>query len=149
MKRLKMIYAVILAVIYVAATTLSSLAVLTCDHPHHTHITSEVALCLCADGHHHHHNHDHGASPALDEECCDHDHTLLGENHTQIIVEKQRGDDAMPLLYMLVTPAVIAECVAPNPYIPVRVEPYHGYEQLPLQAAFSRCDSLRAPPQLA
>ena len=149
MKRLKMIYAVMLAVIYVAATTLSSLAVLTCDHPHHTHITNEVTHCHCAGGHHHHHHDDHNSSLALGKECCDHSHTLLGENHTQIIVEKQRGDDAMPMLYSLIMPAVIAEGIALDPYIPVRVEPYRSYEQLPLEAAFSRYDSLRAPPQLA
>jgi hypothetical protein len=142
-----MIYTVILAGIYVAATLSSSLAVLTCNHPHHSHITETHTDCSCADCHNHDKNSD--CTHSLNAECCDHDHILLGDTHTQFIVEKQRGDDAMPLLYMLVTPAVIAECVAPNPYIPVRVEPYHGYEQLPLEAAFSRCDSLRAPPQLA
>ena len=147
MKSLKMIYAVVLAVIYVAATTLSSLAVITCDHPHHSHTYDVVAQCGCADGHHHHNG--HSTSLALGEECCNHDHTLLGEHHTQIVVEKQRGNDVMPMLYALDMPAVISESVAHNPYLPVRVEPYLDYEQLPLQAAFSRYDSLRAPPQLA
>ena len=152
MKRLKMIYAVMLAVIYVAATALSSLAVLTCDHPHHIHIYDVVAHCDCTEGHHHHyhcHHEDHSTSHAFGKECCDHTHTLLGEHHTQIIVEKQRGDDAVPMLYALNTPALIAENIYTNPYIPVRVGSYHGYEQVPLEAAFSRYDSLRAPPQLS
>ena len=149
MKSLKMIYATILVVIYVAASLFSSLAVLTCDHPHHSHINSEVAHCGCAEGHHHNHHDAHCNTLALSKKCCDHEHDLLGENHTEYIVEKQRGDDAMPLLYALVTPAIVAECVTQNPFIPVRVEPYRGYEQLPLLAAFSRYDSLRAPPTLA
>lgn len=149
MKKLRMIYATILVVIYVAASLFSSLAVLTCDHPHHTHINVEVACCDCAESHHHNHHDPHCNMLALDKECCDHEHDLLGENYTEYIAEKQRGDDSMPLLYAFDTPAIVAECVIQNPYIPVREEPYRGDEQLPLQAAFSRYDSLRAPPTLA
>ena len=147
MKRTKMIYAVVMAVIYVAATLASSLAVLTCDHPHHTHANDASRIC-CVQGHQHSDcacNH-----LSLDTECCDHSHSLLGENHTDFIVEKQRGDDAMPLVYALdIAEALIADSASTNHILPVRIEPYQGYEQLPLQAAFSRYDSLRAPPSLA
>jgi hypothetical protein len=75
---------------------------------------------------------------------------LLGDTHTQFIVEKQRGDDAMPLLYALNTPLIIpSESASLNHLLPERVEPYRGDEQLPLLAAFSRYDALRAPPTLA
>ena len=147
MKRLKMIYAVALAVIYVTATALSSLAVLTCNHPHHAHASEHYEHSCCGE------SHAHIAYDidvvAFNAECCDHDHSLLGENHTEFIVEK-RGDDAMPLLYALDMPAtLVAESTSLNPILPINVEPYRGYEQLPLRAAFSRYDSLRAPPSLA
>ena len=147
MKRTKMIYAVVMAVIYVAATLASSLAVLTCDHPHHAHANDASHIC-CVEGHQHSDCSCNRTS--LAKECCDHSHSLLGENHTDFIVEKQRGDDAMPLVYALdIAEALVAEGASTNPILPVRIEPYHGYEQLPLQAAFSRYDSLRAPPSLA
>lgn len=149
MKRLRMIYATILVVIYVAASLFSSLAVLTCDHPHHTHISGVVAHCSCGENHHHDNHDSYCNMLALDRECCDHEHDLLGENYTEYIAEKQRVDDDKTLLYAFNTPAIVAESVVQNPYIPVRVEPYRGDEQLPLQAAFSRYDSLRAPPTLA
>ena len=151
MKRTKMIYAVVMAVIYVAATLASSLAVLTCDHPHHTHThahANDASHICCVEKHQHSDCTCNHAS--LFEECCDHSHSLLGENHTDFIVEKQRGDDAMPLVYALdIAEALIADGASTNPILPVRIEPYQGYEQLPLQAAFSRYDSLRAPPSLA
>ena len=147
MKRTKMIYAVVMAVIYVAATLASSLAVLTCDHPHHAHANDASHIC-CVEGHQHSDCSCNRTS--LAKECCDHSHSLLGENHTDFIVEKQRGDDAMPLVYALdIAEALVADGASTNPILPVRIEPYHGYEQLPLQAAFSRYDSLRAPPSLA
>ena len=149
MKRLRMIYATILVVIYVAASLFSSFAVLTCDHPLHSHVSGEVAHCGCGERHHHNHHDPHCNMLALDRECCDHEHDLLGENYTEFITNKQRGDDDMSLLYASFTQAIVAESVIPNPDIPVRVEPYRGDEQLPLQAAFSRYDSLRAPPTLA
>lgn len=143
-----MIYTVILAGIYVAATLSSSLAVLTCNHPHHSHITERHTDCSCADCHNHDKNSD--CTHSLNAECCDHDHILLGDTHTQFIVEKQRGDDAMPLLYALNTPLIIpSESASLNHLLPERVEPYRGDEQLPLSAAFSRYDALRAPPTLA
>ena len=145
MKLAKMIYAVILAGIYMAAMLASSLSVLTCTHPHHTHIAEAHAHCSCADCH------THGdASHTLNAECCDHEHALLGDTETQFIVEKQRGDDAMPLLYALdISLAVAAEGTSLNHLLPTRVEPYRGDEQLPLSAAFVRYDALRAPPTLA
>ena len=144
----RVVYTVMLAVVYVAATLLSSLAVLTCDHPHHTHANAEATHCGCCAGQEHHH--DVGTLLALDDECCDHEHELLGENHTEFIVEKQRGDDAMPLLYALdLSVALVAECASFNHILTPHIEPYRGSESLPLWAAFSRCDSLRAPPSIA
>ena len=147
MKRLKMIYAVMLAVIYVAATVLSSLAVLTCDHPHHTHHTTESIECSCGN---HHSVVSLDDNLAFNAKCCDHDHELLSDNHIQFFVEKERDNSAHNNSYLhLAFAAIISDAEAYDAILSAEEEPYHGYEQLPLQAAFSRCDSLRAPPQLA
>lgn len=146
MKHRKVIYAVMLAAIYVAATLLSSLSVLTCSHPHHDHTTEYHQHCFCGEAHVDGVLH----IETIGGDCCDHSHALLGEHYTQIIVEKQRGEDAIPLLYALDIPAIIiAESDAINEIIPITEELYRGDEHMPLQAAFSRCNSLRAPPSLA
>lgn len=147
MKRLKMIYATILAVIYVAATTLSSLAVLTCDHPHHTHHATESIECSCGN---HHSVVSLDDNLAFNAKCCDHDHELLSDNHIQFFVEKERDNSAHNNSYLhLAFAAIIYDAEAYDAILSGEEEPYSGYESLPLQAAFSRCDSLRAPPHLA
>ena len=119
MGRLKMIYATILAVIYVTASLMSSLSVLSCDHPHHTHHATESIECSCGN---HHSVVSLDDNLAFNTECCDHD---------------------------LAFAAIISDAEAYGAILSAEEEPYPGYESLPLRAAFSRYDSLRAPPVVA
>lgn len=147
----KMIYSTILAVIYIAASLLSPLSVLTCTHPHHTHHSAEQGQCSC--GAHHDHNHDHAidcSTLSFEAQCCDHDHELLGDKHVQIVPNNERYSNAQNIQHLLFASFAIlceAECFSSALYATEFM--YGGDEQLPLQAAFIRYDSLRAPPVLA
>jgi hypothetical protein len=146
MGRVKMIYATILAAIYVAASLLSPLSVLCCDHPHHTHHASESVECSCG-GHHSVVSLD---SPAFSEECCDHDHVLLSDIQIQITSDNERDSSASHILYtLLASVAIVDDAGVDNISLLAAEEIYRGDEALPLRAAFSRYDSLRAPPVLA
>ena len=151
MGRLKMVYATILAVIYVTASLMSSLSVLSCDHPHHTHHEAEHKECSCP--HHTDHHHDYVAqhnAETFSAECCDHDHELLDDNHIQFFVEKERDNSAQNISYLhLAFAAIISDVEAYGAILSAEEEPYPGYESSPLRAAFSRYDSLRAPPVVA
>lgn len=147
MGRLKVIYATILAAIYVAASLLSPLAVLTCDHPHHTHHASESVQCSC-------HEHNHVASVQnthdIGAECCDHSHELLGDNHTQFVPSDERNNNTLGISYqLLANVAIVGDVEGYNVTLSASDIKYRGDEFLPHRAAFSRCDSLRAPPSLA
>ena len=147
MGRLKMIYATILAVIYVTASLMSSLSVLSCDHPHHTHHATESIECSCGN---HHSVVSLDDNLAFNAKCCDHDHELLSDNHTQFFVEKERDNSAHNISYLhLAFAAIISDAEAYGAILSAEEEPYPGYESLPLRAAFSRYDSLRAPPVVA
>lgn len=147
MGRLKMIYATILAVIYVTASLMSSLSVLSCDHPHHTHHAPESIECRCGN---HHSVVSLDDNLAFNAKCCDHDHELLSDNHTQFFVEKERDNSAHNISYLhLAFAAIISDAEAYGAILSAEEEPYPGYESLPLRAAFSRYDSLRAPPVVA
>ena len=147
MGRLKVIYATILAAIYVAATLLSSLDVLICDHPHHTHHVSESVECSC---HEHHHVATAHAKQSISAECCDHEHELLSDNHTQYIVSNERSNSALGISYLLLTSvAIVADVEGYSSMLSATEVEYRGDESLPLRAAFSRYDSLRAPPSFA
>ena len=146
-----MIYATILAAIYVVATSLSSLSVLWCDHPHHTHHEEEQTECCC-----HHHAHAdsyyvaHVDATAFNGECCDHSHELLGDNHTQYIVDNKRDNSACSLDNLLLTSVAVVDTFgAIDTHLTATKRRYGGDESQPLRAAFSRYDSLRAPPALA
>ena len=148
MGRLKVIYATILAAIYVAATLLSSLDVLTCDHPHHTHHVSESVECSCHE--HHHHVTTAHAKQSINAECCDHEHELLSDNHTQYIVGNERNNSALSMSYLLLASvAIVADIEGYASILSATEVDYRGDESLPLRAASSRYDSLRAPPSLA
>lgn len=147
MRQMKMIYATLLVVIYITASLMSSLSVLCCDHPHHSHHDMELVECCC---------HHHSDSDAIDHEalafnakCCDHDHELLGENHTQYIVENERDNSAQTIWNILLTSIVLDDDEGCGVSLLATKTQYGGDESLPLRAAFSRYDSLRAPPAVA
>ena len=110
MGRLKMIYATILAVIYVTASLMSSLSLLSCDHPHHTHHATESIECSWGN---HHSVVSFDDNLAFNAKCCDHDHELLDDNHTQFFVEKERDNSAQNILYLhLAFSAIISDADA-------------------------------------
>lgn len=70
----------VLGAIYIVATLLSSLSILTCDH--HNHICD-----------HHGNNHSsicHCEGLAFEDDCC-HDHLQLSDNHDAYVVASERG----------------------------------------------------------
>jgi hypothetical protein len=86
----------------------------------------------------------------LNAKCCDHDHELLDDNHTQFFVEKERDNSAQNISYLhLALAAIISDAEAYGAILSAEEEPYPGDESLPLDAAFLRYDSLRAPPVVA
>ena len=148
MSRLRMIYATILAAIYIAASLISSLSVLCCDHPHHSHHATESVECSC--GNHHHVVVADNNLFAFNGECCDHNHELLSDNHTQIIPDNERDNSASNISYLLLACVAVADDAgAYKALLSATENHYRGDESLPLRAAFSRYDSLRAPPVLA
>lgn len=137
-----MIYAMLLAVIYVTATALSSLSVFACDHDHLHHHAAE--------GHHDTHScHCCAHSNSADEAySCDHHHDLLGDNLTEYITHGERNtlrsDDTSAHItdYATIEVATIDLSVA-TLHITARDK---GYESTPLRAAYVAHKSLRAPP---
>ena len=128
--------------IYIAASALSSLSLLVCDHHHPFH------------QHHHEHHHDASCSCSGDTligDCCNHVHPVLGENHTDYITSTKRGDTRLAEeCNIVVDYALLASVISELPYIeqPLVAIGY-GDEQKPLQAAFLSAESLRAPPYFA
>lgn len=145
MRGLRVIYATILAVIYVTASLMSSVDVLTCDHPHHHHHHhAEHTGCEC-----HAHSCYEGVV-VISAECCDHEHDLLSDTHTAFIVEKEGSDttDLQPIALDL-TEALPALSISLDTIAQENEYHYIGYESAPPCAAFTRFDALRAPPALA
>lgn len=139
------IFATLLAAIYAIATIGSSLSVILCDHHHHHHHDHTT--------HHHHHSGEECCCDGLSFEgiCCNHQHHLLGENHTDYIASTQRFDSrsSQSLLLMLM-PVVLSSFDEKFPEaLPEDVSPRYGDEYRPLEAAFISHESLRAPPALA
>lgn len=148
MVRVKMIYAVVLAVIYVTASLMSSLSVLCCDHPHHEHHVVENVECCC--GSHHDVVSSLDNALAFSEECCDHSHVLLSDINTQIISDNERDNSASNILSTLLAVVAMVDNAGDDIIaLYATGEIYRGDESMPLRAAFSRYDSLRAPPVLA
>jgi hypothetical protein len=139
MKQRRGIYALLLAVIYITATSLSSISLLTCDHHHHHHHQTECCKSDC------HCNH-----TTLSAKCCDHEHPILGEHHTDYIVSNQRGDSSSSqALAILLTPTLIAEQFNYEAWYehPSTLQ-QPGDEAVPLVAAIQQTKTLRAPPAL-
>ena len=127
-----------------AASLVSSLDVLMCDHPHyHHHHHTEHTVCNC------YHNCEEDVV-AFTTEGCDHEHELLSDRHTAVIVVKEGSDtsDIQPITLDL-TEALLALSISLD--IVAEENECHcvGYESTPPCAAFSRFDALRAPPALS
>lgn len=143
MKTRVKIYAFVMVAIYVVATTLSSASLLLCDHhSHHAHHAHHVehhdSSCSC-----------HGVT--LADDCCNHHHPVLGDNHTDYIAAAQRSDSrAAQAVVLMLAPAVVpnlaGELCAPET-LPVAIR--YGDESEPPRAALLSCATLRAPPALA
>ncbi len=139
----------ILAVIYITATSMSSLAILSCDHHHH---------------HYHHHNEANSETEchcsacdccadmvAIGEECCDHHHRVLGDHHTDYFVNNERHDLRTSIaLTLLTTPAILADSSCGVALDNLSLPPLiYGDEAVPLRVASISTKALRAPPTLA
>ena len=135
MAQRRKIYAFLLVAIYTAATLLSSLSLLTCDHHHHHHVCkSECCTHI-------------GTTIAKD--CCDHNHPILGDNHTDFI-ESRSDSRTAAALSLLVAPMVV-----PSLGEELSLYSYAQHESFELRDigtpsdSHSRCFGLRAPPALA
>lgn len=144
MRSRKIIFATLLVAIYTAATLCSSLSVILCDHHHHHHDHTT---------HHHHNSAQECCCDGLtfEGDCCNHQHHLLGENHTDYIASTQRFDSrAGQSLILMLMPAVLSTVVGGLDDVPtLNISSYGGDEHRPLVAAFISHESLRAPPALA
>ena len=134
---LRVFFAVLLVAIYSVATISSSAAILLCEHPHHHH-ESHSHECEC-DG------------VRFVAECCDHQHSLLGENHTDYITSEQRHDSRSANVAMLMLQPHVATGVDESlqTLSPGDKELRYGDECEPLRAALLKHESLRAPPVVA
>lgn len=141
MARRRGIYAFLLVVIYIAASMLSSISLLICDqHHHHHHHVEECHLsgCTC-----------HGL--VFDNDCCDHHHPILGDNHTDYIDSSNRSASrtlqAMPL--------ILAHVVVPMLDGEQSLYQYTLFRRVPvltigsLRSPHTLAAGLRAPPYLA
>ena len=130
-------FAVLLVAIYSIATISSSAAILLCEHPHHHH-ESHSHECEC-DG------------VRFVAECCDHHHSLLGENHTDYITTEQRHDSRSANIFTLLLQPHVATIVSESLQTPLPSdeELRYGDECEPLRAALIEHTSLRAPPVVA
>lgn len=124
---------------------MSSIDVLTCDHPHyHHHHHAEHTECKC---------YAHSCVQdivAFSAECCDHEHDLLSDTHTAFFVEKEGSDSSnLQPITLDLTEALVALEISLDDIAIQSEYQYIGYESAPPCAAFTRHDSLRAPPALA
>ena len=140
MKRLRMIYTMLMLVVYMAATSLSSISMLLCDHhkPHSHEVEHHDSRCVCK-------------GLAFEKDCCNHVHPVLGDNHTDYIVKEARSDSrASQLLSLLLAPALVgvdlAESLAERE--PLRLILYDDGD-VPLLTASASVTALRAPPVFA
>ena len=128
----------LLVAIYAIATISSSAAILLCEHPHHHHSESHDHECEC-DG------------VRFVAECCDHHHSLLGENHTDYITTEQRHDSRSANIFTLLLQPHVATIVSESLQAPLPSdeELRYGDDCEPLRAALIEHTSLRAPPVVA
>lgn len=137
----RLIYAMILAVIYITANTMSSVSLLLCDHHHiHQHSQCEHSTkCSC------------GETVDLYEICCDHEHPTLGDNHTDFIISNLRDGNRNTEAIQL-TLIALAVGIVPNTLEPLtEADIPLGFldEATPLRVAYLSCETLRAPPAVA
>lgn len=145
----RLIYALSLAVIYVAATMLSSLSIVLCDHEHHEHLEH-------GNSHQTEHCCIHCRTLAMSDvvladDCCDHSHPMLGDHYTEIIVSEQRDSSHSYGIQLFTVTSIVPQDVlntAPEPVTESKTYLY-GDESEPLRAASADYKSLRAPPVLA
>ena len=137
----RFIYAMTLAVIYLTASTLSSVSLLLCDHHHiHQHTECEHSeACSCGD------------VVAFNQDCCNHEHPTLGDNHTDFIISELRDSNRNSEALQL-TLIALAAGIVPNTLEPlIEVGDHLGFldEATPLRVAYLSCETLRAPPAVA
>ena len=135
------IFAFVLVAIYLSATVLSSLSLLVCDQHHvHHHVecahTAEVCDCHMVG--------------VIAQDCCSHHHPVLGDNHTDFIVNSSRSDSRMMEAMTLTLTAILAESLhLTAPVEECRTPQKHLDEPTPPRVALVACEALRAPPVVA
>lgn len=128
----------LLVAIYIAASAMSSVSLLLCEHHHcnHTHSHHEPT-CVC-----------HGIS--LEEDCCNHIHPVLGDNHTEYIASSQRNEsriiDQSDVLSSYALLAAMVEVVTLDSESTATID--YGDKSSPLRVAHISSKGLRAPPAL-
>ena len=145
MRLRRRIYSFVLMAIYVIATVCSSASILFCSHHHHHH--NEHAA-----EHAHHNSACSCEGLSFEAECCNHHHSILGENYTDYIASTHRYDDlrSSQSISLMMMPVVVSVLVDELPTLtPIDLSPHQGYESWPLVAAFISHESLRAPPAVA
>ena len=136
MAQRRKIYAFLMVAIYTAATLLSSLSLLTCDHHHHHHHSCKSECCAHV-----------GITIAKD--CCDHNHPILGDNHTDFI-ESRSDSRTATALSLLVAPMVITSIDEElSLYSFAQYESFEPRDIGTPSDSYSRSIGLRAPPTLA
>ena len=139
MAQRRKIYAFLMVAIYTAATLLSSLSILTCDHHHHHHHDHHTCKSECCTH----------VGNTIAKECCDHHHPILGDNHTDFI-ESRSDSRIVAALSSLFAPAVVTS-VSDE----LSLHSFAKYERYELRDigipsdSYSRSFGLRAPPALA
>lgn len=139
MAQRRKIYAFLMVAIYTAATLLSSLSILTCDHHHHHHHHHKCkSECCCAH-----------TGTTIAKECCDHHHPILGDNHTDFI--ESRSDSRIAAALSLLFAPIVVTSVSEE----LSLHSFAQYERYELRDigipsdSYSRSFGLRAPPALA
>lgn len=136
MAQRRKIYAFLMVAIYTAATLLSSLSILTCDHHHHDYHTCKSECCA-------------HVGTTIAKECCDHHHPILGDNHTDFI--ESRSDSRIAAALSSLFAPVVVTSVSEE----LSLHSFAKYERYELRDigtpsdSYSRSFGLRAPPALA
>ena len=136
MAQRRKIYAFLMVAVYTVATFLSSLSLLTCDHHHHHHHSCKSECCA-------------HIGVTIAQDCCDHHHPILGDNHTDFI-ESRTDSRTAAALSLLVAPIVLTSIDEE-----LSLYSFAQYERLELRDigtpsdSYSRSFGLRAPPTLA
>ena len=134
------VYAFVMVAIYLVATLLSSLSLLTCDHHHPHHHTCKSECCS-------------HVGVAISSDCCNHEHPVLGDNHTDFISKSYRSDSrvsAYMVLAWVLAPAMTSAIVGEQTLYERNL-----FDSGQLYTIGSEQDShvlglsLRAPPMLA